>query len=374
MTNKEFILGILNKNFGKLSDNVLQESELLQYLLKKTKSVNSSSKSRGSFANLYAIYVLVEDYIHNGYLENCGYSTYEGMKFTDAFTRQRQLPFGQKLQNHALNHRCNEEFRKYFPDSKIHPIKRDTSGNYWIEEGLLKVNVRDRIYNIAESVIEIVNAYIKLKLEHFEGFFNTCIQHKESYEKSPARAIKFIYSQLSPNVDARIFEIVSFVILKFYYKCRFIYMGEDINSIEKLSLDLYKTGRTNANDGGIDFIMKPLGRVFQVTEVMDFKKYFLDINKIDRYSISFVVKTEKSSAEVLKIIESNAKKELDRALADKYLRCFEEIITIPRLQECLNKVVKDGLLGNLLDELVLQCQVEYNLVTDNEEEEEEEEA
>lgn len=374
MTNKEFILGILNKNFGKLSDNVLQESELLQYLLKKTKSVNSSSKSRGSFANLYAIYVLVEDYIHNGYLENCGYSTYEGMKFTDAFTRQRQLPFGQKLQNHALNHRCNEEFRKYFPDSKIHPIKRDTSGNYWIEEGLLKVNVRDRIYNIAESVIEIVNAYIKLKLEHFEGFFNTCIQHKESYEKSPARAIKFIYSQLSPNVDARIFEIVSFVILKFYYKCRFIYMGEDINSIEKLSLDLYKTGRTNANDGGIDFIMKPLGRVFQVTEVMDFKKYFLDINKIDRYSISFVVKTEKSSSEVLKIIESNAKKELDRALADKYLRCFEEIITIPRLQECLNKVVKDGLLGNLLDELVLQCQVEYNLVTDNEEEEEEEEA
>lgn len=374
MTNKEFILGILNKNFGKLSDNVLQESELLQYLLKKTKSVNSSSKSRGSFANLYAIYVLVEDYIHNGYLENCGYSTYEGMKFTDAFTRQRQLPFGQKLQNHALNHRCNEEFRKYFPDSKIHPIKRDTSGNYWIEEGLLKVNVRDRIYNIAESVIEIVNAYIKLKLEHFEGFFNTCIQHKESYEKSPARAIKFIYSQLSPNVDARIFEIVSFVILKFYYKYRFIYMGEDINSIEKLSLDLYKTGRTNANDGGIDFIMKPLGRVFQVTEVMDFKKYFLDINKIDRYSISFVVKTEKSSSEVLKIIESNAKKELDRALADKYLRCFEEIITIPRLQECLNKVVKDGLLGNLLDELVLQCQVEYNLVTDNEEEEEEEEA
>lgn len=371
MTNKEFILGILNKNFGKLSDNVLQESELLQYLLKKTKSVNSSSKSRGSFANLYAIYVLVEDYIHNGYLENCGYSTYEGMKFTDAFTRQRQLPFGQKLQNHALNHRCNEEFRKYFPDSKIHPIKRDTSGNYWIEEGLLKVNVRDRIYNIAESVIEIVNAYIKLKLEHFEGFFNTCIQHKESYEKSPARAIKFIYSQLSPNVDARIFEIVSFVILKFYYKYRFIYMGEDINSIEKLSLDLYKTGRTNANDGGIDFIMKPLGRVFQVTEVMDFKKYFLDINKIDRYSISFVVKTEKSSSEVLKIIESNAKKELDRALADKYLRCFEEIITIPRLQECLNKVVKDGLLGNLLDELVLQCQVEYNLVTDNEEEEEE---
>jgi hypothetical protein len=29
----------------------------------KTKSIDSSSKSRGSFANLYALYVLVEDSI-----------------------------------------------------------------------------------------------------------------------------------------------------------------------------------------------------------------------------------------------------------------------------------------------------------------------
>lgn len=31
-----------------------------------------------------------------------------------------------------------------------------------------------------------------------------------------------------------------------------------------------KTGRTNANDGGIDFVTKPLGRFFQVTETLDF--------------------------------------------------------------------------------------------------------
>jgi len=41
-------------------------------------------------------------------------------------------------------------------------------------------------------------------------------------------------------------------------------------------LILYKTGRTNANDVGIDFVMKPLGRFFQVTETLDVRKYFLD--------------------------------------------------------------------------------------------------
>ena len=45
------------------------------------------------------------------------------------------------------------------------------------------------------------------------------------------------------------------------------------------NLKLYKTGRTNANDGGIDFVMKPLGRFFQVTETLDFKNTFLTLIK-----------------------------------------------------------------------------------------------
>ena len=47
-------------------------------------------------------------------------------------------------------------------------------------------------------------------------------------------------------------------------------------SVDRLmqAIKLYKTGKTNANDGGIDFVMKPLGRFFQVTETLDFKKYF----------------------------------------------------------------------------------------------------
>lgn len=43
--------------------DILVASQLLEYINIKTKSANRGSKSRGSFANLYAIYVLLEDYI-----------------------------------------------------------------------------------------------------------------------------------------------------------------------------------------------------------------------------------------------------------------------------------------------------------------------
>ncbi|MBN2594003.1 MAG: hypothetical protein JXA81_10885, partial [Sedimentisphaerales bacterium] len=102
------IKDILKKNFGKLSNRLFSESQIIQYLNIKTKSANKGSKSRGSFANLYAIYVLVEDYIAKGFHKSGKYSEYEGAMFTKLLRRQRELPFGQKLQNHALNHRMNE--------------------------------------------------------------------------------------------------------------------------------------------------------------------------------------------------------------------------------------------------------------------------
>ena len=54
--------------------------------------------------------------------------------------------------------------------------------------------------------------------------------------------------------------------------------------------------------------MKPLGRFFQVTETLDFKKYFLDIEKIERYPLSFVVKSEESKDELLAKIKADALK------------------------------------------------------------------
>jgi len=79
---------------------------------------------------------------------------------------------------------------------------------------------------------------------------------------------------IAPEKDARIFEIVSYAVLKQYYAEKTIFIGWERNDIREEILRLYKTGRTNANDGGIDFVMRPLGRFFQVTETLDVKKYF----------------------------------------------------------------------------------------------------
>jgi hypothetical protein len=38
--------------------------------------------------------------------------------------------------------------------------------------------------------------------------------------------------------------------------------------------------------------MRPLGRFFQVTETIDARKYFLDIDKIQRFPLTFVVKSD----------------------------------------------------------------------------------
>jgi len=131
----ETILSILRDHFGDSSETVFENSPLLQYLNVKTRSANRGSKARGAFANHYALYVLVEDYIKNGFVgdirkgfigERQGhYGKYDGARFSDLFRRQRELPFGAKLQNHALNSRLNDEFAKYFPTLGVRPIMRD---------------------------------------------------------------------------------------------------------------------------------------------------------------------------------------------------------------------------------------------------------
>lgn len=136
------MIEILNTYFPNQGSQILDSSELLQYLNIKTKAANRGSKSRAGLANHYAIYVLVEDYLNNRFHIQGSYSDYEGARFTALLRRQRELPFGSKLQNHALNHRLNEEFKKYFPTSSYIPIVRDVQNNrYWINENLLKIYI-----------------------------------------------------------------------------------------------------------------------------------------------------------------------------------------------------------------------------------------
>lgn len=356
------IKSVLKKHFGKNADDVFEKSQLIQYINEKTRSANKGSKARSSFANLYAIYVIIEDYIAKGFHQKSGYSKYEGALFNKLFARQRELPFGSKLQNHALNNRMNSEFQKYFPNTEFVPILRNLETNrYWVNENLLKVKDGKSNFNLAKAIIEIIDEYAKTKQDAFQRFVKSCEELQNIGKTSSKKIEQFVIGLLAPNVDARLFEIVSYSILKYYYHDQQIIWGFEMSKLNKESLKLYKTGRTNANDGGIDFVMKPLGRFFQVTETLDFKKYFLDIDKIQKYPITFVIKSTESTKELLKKIKDNAIKTYSiSSIVDKYMNCIEEIINITILNERFNEVIKQGYLNNVLDEIVTQSKVEFN--------------
>lgn len=365
------IRDVLTRFFGSQADSILESSLLIQYLNEKTKAANKGSKARGSFANLYSIYVVVEDYVKHGYhkAKKRKYADYEGAMFKDLFRRQRELPFGAKLQNHSLNNRTNSEFQKFFPTANLIPIIRNQETNrYWVNESLLRIRLTGKNFNIANAVIAIIDEYVKTKQKSFIRFIDQCKKMRTIGNEDKEEIKKFILDLLAPNVDARLFEIVSYSILRFYYIDQNIFWGYSLDKIEAENLKLYKTGRTNANDGGIDFVMKPLGRFFQVTETLDFKKYFLDIEKIEKYPITFVIKSTESIHEIKEKIESHALKTYPvRAIVNKYLDCIEDIINIPTLIQYLQIVEQNGMLQQVLDEIILQSKVEFNYPDEGEE-------
>ena len=365
------ILKVLAKNFGEsCAAQILHESPLLGYMNTKTKSASRGAKSRGSFANHYALYVVIEDYIKAGFYakeSKVPYSKYQGAKFSELFARQRQLPFGAKLQNHALNSRLNDEFRKYYPNLGIVPIVRDLeTQRYWIQEDLLSVEIRlgdgtDRVCNIAQAIIEIIDRYVEVKMAAFEGFIDTCRQIAELGEKDPEQATEFVKGQLQPNVDARVFEIVSYAVLKARYELQSVWLGETQETVEEEPLILYKTGRTNANDGGIDFVMKPLGRFFQVTETVDAGKYFLDIDKVQRFPITFVVKSSDPPEVIKESIKRQAiSKYKVEAVVETYMKCVEDVVNIPALLDSFEHVISSGRLMSVMNEIIVQSKVEFN--------------
>jgi len=356
------ILDLIEESFPENHIDIFKNSDLLKYLNIKTKSADRGSKSRGSFANIYAIYVLVEDYINKGFnTDSSNYSEYDGAIFSDLFKRQRELPFGSKLQNHALNARLNDEFKKYFPESEYSPIIRDVvSSRYWTNENLLIVEVNDLRFNISEVILKIIDAYIVAKMNSFNDFIDSCTKIKNLASTDKNSAYDFVKSQLAMNVDARIFEIVSYSILKVKYHRESIFIGKSMDSITQENLMLFKTGRTNANDGGIDFVMKPLGRFFQVTETTDLNKYFLDIEKVLRYPLTFVIKSEESPDSLLfKIKEEATKRYKITKVVNRYMDSIEEIITVKSLLSILQDL-KGNLIEDVIDSIVVQSKLEFN--------------
>ncbi|HVC95696.1 MAG TPA: hypothetical protein VND64_18525 [Pirellulales bacterium] len=356
------ITKLLKKSFGDKAKQVFSGSPLLQYLNIKTRSASKGSKSRSSFANNYVIYVLVEHYLTNKFDRSGDYGRSEGARFSDLLLRAKGLPFGSKLQNHAFNSRMNDEFKKFFPTCEFQPILRNLSSRrYWINENLLRVRVGRDTFNLARVIIKILDAYIDAKRNAFESFITTCKRLRGIEKADSMEGVTFVSELLEPNVDARVFEIVSFAILKQFYADQSIHWGWTVDRLTEARLILYKTGRTNANDGGIDFVMRPLGRFFQVTETTDVRKYLLDIDKVQRYPITFVVKSTSSVEDLRDAIRQHAERVYSvKKIVERYMECVEEVINIPILLERFRDVVKDGGLAHVIDELVLQSQVEFN--------------
>ncbi|MDR0864253.1 MAG: restriction endonuclease, partial [Candidatus Symbiothrix sp.] len=91
-----------------------------------------------------------------------------------------------------------------------------------------------------------------------------------------------------------------------------------------------------------------------------------DIDKIQKYPISFIIKSEEDKEEILKKIQDNASKTYSiKAIVAKYMACIEEIINIPILTSHFETAVKQGYLNTILDEIVLQSKVEFNYEDDD---------
>jgi len=120
--------------------------------------------------------------------------------------------------------------------------------------------------------------------------------------------------------------------------------------------------------------MKPIGRFFQVTETLDVKKYFLDIDKIERFPITFVVKSNKTPDEIYNEIKDNAAKQFSsiKIVIERYMDCIDEVININVLQEYLEYIYQKGFLNKVLDEIVCQSKVEFNYEEPEEFEEDDE--
>jgi hypothetical protein len=108
--------------------------------------------------------------------------------------------------------------------------------------------------------------------------------------------------------------------------------------------------------------MTPLGKFFQVTETIDVNKYFLDIDKVHRFPLTFVVKTTDDEEVVREELREEAQRKYGvDAVVDRYMEAVEEVINIPRLVSIFNRLVRQGRLSQIMEEIVLQSRVEFNL-------------
>ena len=357
---EKFIENILKKEDPFSFQQIYEKSPLLQYLNLKSNAIHGNSKSRRSLGNIYAIYSILYFYLEDGYSnEKEKYQNFGGYEYTKLFNFFRKLYGGSKLQNHALNSRVNGEFKNKIVKEDENDLILINNGKYLLHVDYLYVDNKD----VSHLAVEIIEKYIELLqnkdntlMETLDSLFsltNENIFHKKQK----------LLELLTEDSEARIFEIISYVILKNYYSNIKIYLGYSLDEIYEEQLILYKTGRTNANDGGIDFVMRPLGRFFQVTEVNSYDKYLLDIDKVIHFPITFVVKTNKNQELILRELQEYINKKTGgmHFLKERYEKAIEEIITINEIKEFLNSLNDIISINQIIQDIKLYYQLEFNI-------------
>lgn len=361
---KEFIKAILNEELAdeisskriKDVETFFNKAQLIQYLDYKMGAIYGNSKSRRSLTNIYAIYSILYFYTNEFFNRPEEYRNFEGYEYTKLFNFFRSLYGGEKLQNHALNSRVNGEFENKFKKTNQEQLIIINEGKYLIHIDYLYVDGFD-IGKICSRICEQYISILKLKDNKLVSDINELISLKD-YNDKKNKISEFLVS----DSEARIFEIISYAILKNHYSNIIVYFGYSPKSLVKNKLKLYKTGRTNANDGGIDFVMKPLGRFFQVTEVDTYNKYLLDIDKVMHYPVTFVVKTTRTSQDVYDDLNKyiNLRANGMKVIIDRYNKAIEEIITINELKKWLFDLSSDAI-DSLLNDIDLYYKIELNI-------------
>ena len=360
---EQFVEDILKEDFPQEYKTIYNDSYMLQYLDKKMKAVHGNSKTRRNLANIYAIYSILHFYQDDFFNQPDEYRRFDGYDYMRLFNYYRGLYGGSKLQNHALNSRVNGEFRNKFADAQADLIIIN-DGKYLIHIDYLYVDNND----ISASACRIIEKYVDLLIEKDHALIGALAELQSmTYYAQKKEKIKAL---LNENAEARIFEIISFAILKNHYKNTKVYFGFSRDDIEEYELQLFKTGRTNANDGGIDFVMRPVGRFFQVTEVNNYDKYLLDIDKVMHFPVSFVIKTRNNKETVLQELDEyiSARTGGMDILEERYRNAIEDIITINELHAWT-----DELPDKDIDGIIRDIDIYYRLEMNMEDEEEEEE-
>lgn len=340
-----------------MAEDVYKKSEILQYFNLKSNAIHGSVKSRRSLANWYAIYgILVFYKEYNFTNDKEKYLEFDGFPYTNLFNYMRTLYGGEKLQNHALNSRANGEFANKIATTPDKQLILINEGKYMIHPDYIYVDGED----LSDLYIDVVDKYISLLIEKDQGLLHLIDELKNSEDLTVQKNL--ILNLLKEDSEARVFEIVAYALLANYYSKTKVFIGYSKEDLEEFYLKLYKTGRTNANDGGIDFVMKPLGRFFQVTEVGSYNKYFLDIDKVMKFPITFVVKTNETSEKVTKDLLAYAELKSGgvKVIKNSYIEAIEEVITINELKEWIHTITEDDI-NEIANDIELYYKLELNI-------------